>query len=42
MTQEKLEEAIRLHKRWLDGATDGLKADLRNADLEGRHLRGNE
>lgn len=34
-TQEQLNEAIRLHVRWLNGYPDGIRADFRNKDLSG-------
>ena len=38
MDAQKLNEALRLHKLWLDGDPEGSKAYLRRANLEGAHL----
>ncbi len=40
MEQEQLEERLRLHKLWLEGHEDGVKANLEGANLEGVNLRG--
>ena len=33
MKKEKLDEILSLHKKWLSGAPDGVRANLRGADL---------
>ena len=38
MTQEKLNEVIASHGRWLDDKTKGERANLRGADLRGADL----
>ena len=40
MTQEKLQEILEAHKRWLVGESDGSRANLCRADLCGANLRG--
>ena len=40
MTQEKLNEVIASHGRWLDDKTKGERADLRRADLSRADLSG--
>ena len=39
MTQEELKIALGLHKKWLSNKSDGVRLDLRNADLRGMDLR---
>lgn len=39
MEKEKLDEILSLHKKWLSGDPDGVRADLRGADLRGADLR---
>ena len=38
MTQEELKMALELHKKWLSNESDGVRLDLRNADLRGMDL----
>ena len=38
MTQGKLNEILKRHKFWLDGSAEGMRADLRCADLRGADL----
>ena len=40
MTQEKINEILAAHKKWLNGEPDGVRADLRGADLSGANLSG--
>lgn len=40
MTKEKLAEILKKHKLWLDGKANGVKADLRMANLSGADLSG--
>ena len=40
ITQEKLNEILKLHQQWLKDETDGKCADLRGANLRGANLRG--
>ena len=40
MTQEKLNEVLTLHKKWLDGENGGVRADLTWANLTGANLAG--
>lgn len=40
MNREKLQEILRLHKLWLEGKPEGVRADLRGADLCNAGLRG--
>ena len=40
MNQQKLNEILDLHKKWLVGEDGGKKADFREADLRGADLRG--
>ena len=35
MTQEELKSVLELHKKWLNNEADGVRADLRGADLFG-------
>jgi|OM-RGC.v1.028441954 hypothetical protein len=35
MTQDEINEILRLHHRWLRGEEDGQRADLRGANLRG-------
>ena len=39
MKQEKLTEILKLHKLWLEDNPDGVRVDLRRADLQGADLR---
>ena len=38
MTQDELNECLRLHKLWLDGDLDGKRANLSGADFSGADL----
>lgn len=40
MKKEKLDEILSLHKKWLSGAQDGVRANLREANLWGADLSG--
>ena len=41
MEQAKLQEILQKHKKWLDGDNiEGVKANLRDANLRGANLRG--
>ena len=40
MTEEKLNEILEKHKKWIFGDVEGKMADLRGADLWGADLRG--
>ena len=40
MTKTKMNEILELHKKWLNGAADGKRADLQGADLRGADLQG--
>ena len=40
MTKAQIEEALRLHSRWLDGDSTGSPVDLQGANLRGVDLRG--
>ena len=40
MNQQELDEAVRLHARWLAGAQGGKRANLSGADLNGADLNG--
>ena len=39
MTREQLQEILRRHKLWLDGAPEGRRANLSDANLNGAYLR---
>ena len=39
-TKEEIAEILRKHKLWLNGEIDGVRADLRGADLYEVNLRG--
>jgi uncharacterized protein YjbI with pentapeptide repeats len=39
LTQQQLNEIIKLHKLWLEGKEGGVRANLRKADLRGLDLR---
>ena len=39
MTQEKINEVLKLHKLWLDGDPCGIQARLQGADLQGADLQ---
>ena len=39
MDGEKLREVLELHRKWLDKAEGGVRADLRGADLQGAYLQ---
>ena len=39
MTTEKLNEILEYHKKWLNNESDGIRADLRNANLIRADLR---
>ncbi len=36
---EKIKDILKKHKKWLEGETDGERADLRDANLQGADLR---
>lgn len=38
MEQTKLNNVVRLHKLWLEGKPEGVRADLSGADLSGANL----
>ena len=38
MERNKLKKILKLHKKWLNGAADGKRADLRGADLQDAYL----
>ena len=40
MEQEKLQEILKKHKKWLNDEEDGERANLHRADLRGADLRG--
>lgn len=41
MEQEKLDEILQAHKKWLDSnGEEGVRVDLRDANLRGANLRG--
>jgi hypothetical protein len=40
MSNEKLASVLKAHKLWLDGSADGIRADLRGANLCEADLRG--
>jgi hypothetical protein len=40
LTQEKIAGILADHRRWLEGSSSGIRANLRNADLRGADLRG--
>ena|SRR3990167_8306144 len=40
MEPEKLKEILRLHEFWLDGYSDGVRANLSKANLSGANLSG--
>jgi len=40
MKQEKINEILELHKKWLDDESNGVQANLRGADLCGADLCG--
>ena len=40
MTNEQLQEVLRLHKLWLNSEPEGIHADLRKADLRKANLQG--
>lgn len=40
MNKQELDEALRLHKTWLNNEDGGKRADLRGADLRGAVLTG--
>ena len=42
LTQEELNEIIRLHKLWLENKPEGIKADLFNKDLSGLDLSNSD
>ena len=37
---EKIKDILKKHKDWLEGESDGERANLQNADLRGANLRG--
>ena len=40
MNAKDLAETLKLHKKWLGGEKEGIRANLRGADLRGADLRG--
>ena len=36
---KNLKEILELHRKWLDGKKEGIKADLSNVNLSGADLR---
>ena len=40
MERNKLKEILELHKKWLNGAADGKRADLQGANLRDAELQG--
>ena len=40
MTQEKLKNALELHKKWRSNKTDGIRLDLIGAKLQGENFSG--
>lgn len=40
LTQEKLNEILASHEKWLQGEKDGKRANLCNTDIRGADLRG--
>lgn len=40
MTQEKLNEILQKHQKWLNGEEGGERADLRGTDLRGTDFEG--
>ena len=40
MTRSELDSVLEDHKKWLNGGSDGKRADLSGADLRGADLRG--
>ena len=40
MNAKDLAETLKLHKKWLGGEKEGIRADLREANLSGANLRG--
>ena len=40
MEKEKLDEILSLHKKWLSGDPDGVRANLSEANLREADLRG--
>jgi hypothetical protein len=40
MTQEELNKILENHKKWLNNEDDGIRADLRDANLSGANLSG--
>ena len=40
MTADEIKKVLALHADWLRGKPDGVRADLRVANLSGAHLRG--
>ena len=40
MTQSEINKILELHKAWLNGDENGVKANLREADLRWANLRG--
>ena len=36
---KNLKEILELHRKWLDGEKEGIKADLSNVNLSGADLR---
>ena len=40
MKKTKMNEILELHKKWLNGAADGKRADLHGANLKGAYLHG--
>lgn len=40
LSADKLKAVLELHRKWLEGETDGEKANLRGTDLRGADLSG--
>ena len=40
MRTEELQKILDLHKKWLKGEPDGVRADLRDANLRDAYLSG--
>ena len=40
MTTEEIQKVLELHKKWVNGDPDGVRADLSGANLEGAYLKG--
>ena len=40
MTTEEIKKVLELHKKWVNGDPDGVRADLSGANLKGANLKG--